>query len=117
MIRHVDRANARLFRLLNALEAAGGDSAMEAAKRARISAMAQVPVRTGRLRGSLDAEKMDGGARLSAKCDYAAAVELGSSKASPRPFLSPAAHAQRSFFAGDAARRAKAALKSEGGRK
>ncbi len=54
-------------------------------------AAGRAPVDTGNLRGSIRAERSDGGARVSASCEYAAAVELGSARSPAQPFLRPAA--------------------------
>ena len=50
------------------------------------------PVDTGRLRSSIRFEFSDGGltGEVSANTDYAAFVELGTSKQDPQPYLDPA---------------------------
>ena len=65
-----------------------------AAERVRLAAeeccedaMARAPVETGRLRNSLRVE-LDGlTARVVTDCPYAAAVEFGTSKRAPQPFM------------------------------
>jgi len=58
-------------------------------------AMRLVPVRTGRLRNSLYARVDEANLALSLGSDlsYAAAVEYGTSRMEPRPYLTPAVEA------------------------
>ena len=51
------------------------------------NAKARVPVDTGRLRESIRVEADGLTARVVADCEYAAAVEFGTSRRSPRPFM------------------------------
>ena len=98
-----DRLREKLLRLGPAC----GEAA-ESAVKAAAEAAALAPVATGRLRGSV-AAKIDGlSASVSAGCDYAAPVELGSRGRPARPFLLPAA--QTSDFPAQAAALAKKAI-------
>ena len=59
----------------------------EAAEEACGRAKARAPVQTGALRDSISVE-IDGlTARVFTDCPYAAAVEFGTSKRAPRPFM------------------------------
>ena len=51
------------------------------------SAKARAPVDTGRLRSSIRVESEELTARVIADCEYAAAVELGTSRTAPQPFM------------------------------
>ena len=69
-------------------------------KQAKEPAPVGAPVDTGRLRSSLKVEILDGGktAEVSANTNYAAAVELGTSKQKPQPYLGPAFRAIKVKF-------------------
>ncbi len=54
-------------------------------------AQEECPVRTGRLRESLTLRCNNKTAEIGTKVEYAAAVELGTRKSQPNPFLSRAA--------------------------
>ena len=51
------------------------------------AAKARAPVDTGRLRNSIRAESDGLTARVIADCEYAAAVEFGTGRAAPQPFM------------------------------
>jgi len=78
------------------LQAAVAECAREVAEQAR----ADCPVKSGRLRESIGSEvridEVTGviEARVYADAPYAAAVELGSGRRAPRPFLFPALETQ-----------------------
>ena len=59
---------------------------LAAAERCEV-AKARAPVDTGRLRESIRAEAEGLTARVVADCPYAAAVELGTSRSAPQPFM------------------------------
>ena len=103
-----DRLREKLLRLGPACGEAAESAVKAAAEKAAAEAAALAPVATGRLRGSVVAE-IDGlSASVSAGCDYAAPVELGSRGRPARPFLLPAA--QASDFPAQAAALAKKAI-------
>jgi HK97 gp10 family phage protein len=57
-----------------------------------------VPVRTGRLRASLDAEVQNGVLRVGSRdVDYSTDVELGTSTHPAEPYMRPALYRQRSL--------------------
>lgn len=58
-------------------------------------ARALCPVETGTLRGSLRVRKEGERLYVSTDCEYAAAVELGTSRRRAQPFLSEAARRER----------------------
>lgn len=58
-----------------------------AAQAHRDAAQARAPVDTGRLRDSIRVDAEGSAARVVTDCEYAAAVELGTSKRAPRPFM------------------------------
>lgn len=51
------------------------------------AAKERAPVDTGRLRGSIRAEAEGLNARVLTDCEYAAAVEFGTSERAPQPFM------------------------------
>lgn len=61
-----------------------------AAEKVLASARKRAPVRTGRLRASLQQGLQPPSARVMASCDYAAFVEGGTRHMKARPFLRPA---------------------------
>jgi HK97 gp10 family phage protein len=65
------------------------------AARVQADATAMVPVDTGALRDSLFSQVEDGVAIVGATEDYAAMVELGTSKSHPQPYLRPALYKKR----------------------
>lgn len=63
---------------------------LEAAQAGAQDAARRAPVDTGRLRGSIHAEKLDGwGARYGTDVEYALYQELGTYKMRAQPFLRP----------------------------
>lgn len=65
---------------------------LRAAARAAEKARRRVPVRTGRLRGSIrSGASGDCGAEVSASAPYAAFVEYGTRRKAARPYLMPSA--------------------------
>ena len=105
------KAAANLRALGPALRRAAAQAASETAQSALREAQSRAPVRTGRLRGSLSVRAQGGSAIVCAECAYAAAVELGTSRRPARPFLHPAAQAQRAAFPALSAKRAGAAVR------
>ena len=102
-------ALARLDALPGLCRKALADACREAAREIARDARFLAPVRTGRLRASITAEADGWAARVSARVPYAAAVEEGSLRRPPHPFLGPAA--QRADFAGQAARALREVMK------
>lgn len=91
------RLRAKIARMGTGCRAAAEQAVQQAAEAARDAAAANAPVETGRLRGSIRASVSGLTAEVSAGCEYAAAVELGSRKHPAQPYLLPAA--QESNFA------------------
>lgn len=77
-----------------------------AAEAVRAQAAALAPVKTGRLRNSLEVRRSGNGASVIAACPYAALVELGASRRAPTPFLLPAARMKGAEAARESVRRA-----------
>jgi HK97 gp10 family phage protein len=69
--------------LHRAAEAAIEESARAACEQAR----ALAPVDTGRLRDSIRAEADGLSAKVITDCEYASAVEFGTSRRAPQPFM------------------------------
>ena len=59
-----------------------------AAEIALAAAKEKCPVRTGRLRSSISAKQSEDKAVIYTEVEYAAAVELGTSRQRPQPYLS-----------------------------
>ncbi|MBA5222224.1 HK97 gp10 family phage protein [Streptomyces griseoaurantiacus] len=73
-----------------ALEKLGGDILSDMKR--------TVPVRTGRLKASLDAETHNGVLRVGSRdVDYSVDVELGTSEQPAEPYMRPALYRQRSL--------------------
>ena len=106
----LDRLTAKLRAMPERCRAAGERAALECAEAVRAEAAGLAPVETGRLRNSLSASAQPGGAAVTAECEYASAVELGTRSMAARPFLYPAAQAQVGVFAALAADYARAAM-------
>ena len=102
-MKSMDRLIARLRAIPGYCTEAGAEAALESAEEARDMAASLAPVDTGRLRGSIAVSAMENGAAVSADCDYAACVELGTRRAAARPYLYPAAQAQAGAFPARAA--------------
>ena len=77
----------------------------EAAQAVCAEAAARAPVETGRLRSSIHASAEGLTAAVRCDCPYGAAVELGTSRQSARPFMQPAADTERAELATRAARK------------
>lgn len=60
---------------------------LAAAEKCRDGAKERAPVDTGKLRDSIRMEHEGLNARIIADCDYAAAVEFGTSRTPPQPFM------------------------------
>ena len=60
---------------------------LSAAEKHRDAAKARAPVDTGQLKNSIRVEAEGLAARVIADCPYAAAVEFGTEKAPPQPFM------------------------------
>lgn len=61
------------------------------AEKAYRAAKEECPVRTGKLRNSIELICSDNSAEIGSRLDYAAAVELGTGRTAPNPFLGRAA--------------------------
>ena len=61
------------------------------AEKAYRAAKEECPVRTGKLRNSIELTISGKGAQIGSRLDYAAAVELGTGRTAPNPFLGRAA--------------------------
>ena len=72
------------------IQAAVADQVNAAANAVCESAKALAPVETGRLRNSIRVRAEGGQAYVFTDCEYAAAVEFGTSRRSARPFLTAA---------------------------
>ena len=97
------RLQAKIRAIPSVCRRAGDAAAMETARAVCGAAAILAPVDTGRLRRSIRAEAVPGGAAAVADCPYAAAVELGGASCPPRPFMSPAARDSQAAFAARAA--------------
>ena len=87
----LSRLAIRLSALPKALSDAAQAAAESAAALAAETARELSPVRTGALRASIISMPLGDGAEVRANRPYAALVELGSLRASPHPYLLPAA--------------------------
>lgn len=96
MIGDVRRMVSRLNEISNALKLAAEEALSAGAEAALAEAKSRAPVRTGSLRASLSAQSNGLTARVATDCAYAAAVEFGSGRRAPQPFLSAAALRMRS---------------------
>jgi len=76
-----------IFRAVKHLEALAAMRVREAAEEHCAAAKDRAPVDTGRLRASIRAEAKGLSARVLTDCEYAAAVEFGTSRAAPQPFM------------------------------
>lgn len=108
MLKNAERLMARLK--ADGLREAAGRAVLAAAERTKEAAAARAPVDTGALRGSISAVGEGLEARVSAECEYAAAVEFGTSCMPARPFMQPAAAVGREALARCAAEMAKGRL-------
>ncbi len=95
MIRGAEALGARLERMKERLYRGAEETVAEAAQAVCAEAAARAPVETGRLRSSIHASAEGVTAAVRCGCPYGAAVELGTSRQSARPFMQPAADTER----------------------
>ena len=95
MIRGGEALGARLERMKERLYRGAEETVAEAAQAVCAEAAARAPVETGRLRSSIHASAEGLTAAVRCDCPYGAAVELGTSRQSARPFMQPAADTER----------------------
>lgn len=95
MIRGAEALGARLERMKERLYRGAEETVAEAAQAVCAEAAARAPVETGRLRSSIHASVEGLTAAVRCDCPYGAAVELGTSRQSARPFMQPAADTER----------------------
>ena len=74
-------------RALEIVTAAAEKRVAEKAQERCAAAKARAPVDTGELRNSISAQADGLTARVAADCPYAAAVEFGTSRRAPQPFM------------------------------
>ena len=103
MIRGAEALGARLERMKERLYRGAEETVAEAAQAVCAEAAARAPVETGRLRSSIHASAEGLKAVVRCDCPYGAAVELGTSRQSARPFMQPAAETERAELARRAA--------------
>ena len=72
---------------LKILEPLAAEQVQRAAEEYCAAAKSRAPVETGRLRDSIRAQCDGLSARVTTDCEYAAAVEFGTSKHPPQPFM------------------------------
>jgi len=81
------------------LDACGAEAVLASARRGASLAREYVPVDSGELRSSICAEGCGRcSARVAARAKHAAAVEYGTSRMQPRPYLLPMAGSMRAEF-------------------
>ena len=105
MIRGAEALGARLESMKERLYRGAEETVAEAAQAVCAEAAARAPVETGRLRSSIHARAEGLTAAVRCDCPYGAAVELGTSRQSARPFMQPAAELERAELAKRAARK------------
>lgn len=94
-----DKVAANMQEAAVAIEAAVGDAVREAAMLVEREAKINVPVDSGRLRGSIGSEeKTPLLFEVGTNVEYAAFVEFGTSKAAAQPYLEPAVERARSQY-------------------
>ena len=98
MLMGMKSVRAKVRGLERALERGAQSAVKEAACVACEEAVRRAPVKTGRLKRSIEVRAEGTEAAVVADCPYAAAVELGSPRRGPHPFLLPAAQSARSDF-------------------
>ena len=86
-MKNLARLSGRIDTLGRKLHAGAARAVERAAREVRDDARSFVPVETGRLRGSIRAEAEGLTARVVADCEYAAAVEFGTGRTAPQPFM------------------------------
>lgn len=88
------------------LEATGAEAALASARRGAEAVRESVPVDSGELKNSISAQPCGlCCARVQAGAGHAAAVEYGTSRMRPRPYLLPMARNMAEEFARDCARK------------
>jgi len=92
------KLKARLNAIPAACEKAAEQAVRESVSAAQAAAKSLVPVRSGRLKDSIRAGSDGLSGSVYSGCDYAPYVELGGRGNPARPFLYPAAQAQRQAF-------------------
>ena len=98
-VRGADKVTANMQKAAVAIEAAVGDAVREAAMLVEREAKINVPVDTGRLRGSIASEeKKPLLFEVGTNVEYAAAVEFGTSKTAAQPYLEPAVESVRAQY-------------------
>ena len=109
----VTRKGSGLSRLASRLAPVAQAQVDEASERVAAGARAIVPVRTGRLKASLQSEPA-GVLSAVTRTDvpYAAAVELGTAKRPAKPYLRPAAFTEAARFPVEVAKALRLAIKS-----
>lgn len=86
------------------LDACGAEASFASARRGADMARSSAPVDSGELRGSISAEACGGScASVQARARHAAAVEYGTSRMQPRPYLLPMARSMQAEFARECA--------------
>lgn len=100
MLKNGDRLMGRLSELRERLNDDAARLVSLAADGACKTARSLAPVDTGELRGSICASRGGLEARVTAACGYAAAVEFGTSRMPPRPFMQPAAESAKADLRG-----------------
>lgn len=100
MLKNGDRLAARLAGLRLKLNEDASRAVFQAAENACGMARSLAPVDTGELRGSISAVHGGLEARVVAACGHAAAVEFGTSRMPPRPFMQPAAESAKADLMG-----------------
>ena len=86
------------------LEACGAEAAIASARRGASLARESVPVDSGELKGSICLEMCGPScAAVLARAGHAAAVEYGTSRMQPRPYLLPMARSMQADFARECA--------------
>lgn len=80
------------------IQAAVKDQVAKTALLIQTEAKRRVPVRTGRLRSSINSQIVANGAIVGTNVEYAALVEYGSVKKAAKPFLFPAFEGERPKF-------------------
>lgn len=98
-IRGADKVTANMAKASAAIEGAVGDAVREAAMMIERDAKTNVPVDTGRLRGSIASEeKTPLLFEVGTNVEYATHVEFGTSKMAAHPYLEPAVESARSQY-------------------
>lgn len=87
MTRGMGNVRARLEGLKKEIRLEAQERVVLAAERARDQARARAPVDSGALRESIGVQVGELQARVATDCPYAAAVEFGTSRRAPNPFM------------------------------